>query len=76
MLDDRDWEAEGDARTLAQADAIRKDEQRLHKATAAAVNLAKTAKDESASMSKIANQEMFAKSARDLGINVDAEQET
>ena len=76
MLDDRDWEADSDARTLAQADAIRKDEQRLNRATAAAVNLAKTAKDEAASMSKIANQEMFAKSARDLGINVDAEQKT
>ena len=68
MFDDRDWEAEGDAKTLAQADAIRKDEQRLHKATAAAVKLAKETRDEAASMSKIANQEMFAKSAKDMGI--------
>lgn len=76
MLEERDWEADSDARTLAQADSIRKDEQRLHKATAAAVHLAKESKNEAASMSKIANQEMFAKSARDLGINVDAKQTT
>jgi len=67
---EKDWEAESDAHTLAEADAIRKDEQRLHKAEAVAVNLAKTARDEATSMSKIANQEMFAKSAKDLGIKV------
>lgn len=75
-MSERDWEAENDAKTLAQADAIRKDEQRLHKATAVAVALAKEARDEASSMTKIANQEVFAKSGRALGISDNAEQKT
>lgn len=68
-MNDRDWEAEGDAETLARADAIRKDEQKYNKAQGAAVRLAKEKRDEALSMSKIANQEMFAKSAKAMGLN-------
>ena len=62
------WEAESDARTMAESDAIKRDPERLNKATAASVELAKTAMDEAVSMNKIANQQTFAKSARSLGI--------
>ncbi len=68
-LDDTNWEARSDARTMAEAEAIKKDENRFNKATAAAVKLAEETKDEAQAMGRIANQQMFAKSAKDLGID-------
>jgi hypothetical protein len=64
-----DWEAQADVRTMAQADEIRNDPERYNRAKAAAVQLAKDARSQAASLSKIANQEMFSKSAKDLGIH-------
>jgi len=75
-LSESNWEAQSDARTLAEADAIRKDEQRLGKATAAAVGLAKKTQAEATSLSKIANQQIFPKSAKALGINDNDQQKT
>jgi hypothetical protein len=43
---DRDWKSESDARTLAMAEAINKDPERLKKALAAAPRLVKDAKEQ------------------------------
>ena len=48
------WEAESDARTLAEADVIRKDSARRIAAEKAAVDMAKRKKEEAASLAKIA----------------------
>lgn len=51
---ERNWEAESDARTLADADVIRNDIARRTAAEKAAVDMAKRQKDEAAAMAKIA----------------------
>lgn len=51
---EKDWEAESDARTLAEADVIRKDTARLTAAEKAAVDMAKRKKEEADAMAKIA----------------------
>ncbi len=71
LSDGRDFDAEWDAETLAKAETIKGDSMRNSKALAASVKLAKEARDSAASMGKIANQQMFAKSAKDMGINVE-----
>ena len=50
-----DWEAECDARTLSEAEVIKKDEGRLKKAQTAAERLAKEAADKAAAMKKVAD---------------------
>jgi len=44
--EDRDWKAESDARTLAQAELINKDPERLKKAQDAAGKMVKDAKEQ------------------------------
>lgn len=75
MIDERDWEAENDAETLAMAEAIKNDAERHGKAKAVSVKLAKEAKDQATAMAKIANEQMFAKSAKDMGLDT-SESET
>ena len=51
----KDWEAECDARTLAQAEEIKKDSPRHERAQQAAARLAKEAKEQADALSKISN---------------------
>lgn len=52
------WQAESDARTLAEAEVIRKDGPRLKKAQKAAKQMEKERKDEAEAMAKIANAKL------------------
>lgn len=54
MSDFDNWEAEQDARTLAEADVIRKDTTRRAAAESAAVDMADRQKKESEAMAKVA----------------------
>jgi hypothetical protein len=45
LKDDNDWQAESDARTLAEAEAIRGDSSRIERATKAAKTQADKARD-------------------------------
>lgn len=54
--EDKKWQAESDARTLAEAEVINGDATRLKAAIKAAADMAKEAKDESDAMSKIAGK--------------------
>lgn len=51
---DRDWRAECDAHTLAEAEAIKSDADRLNKATEAARKMSEREDKEKAAMKKIA----------------------
>lgn len=53
---DRDWEAENDASTLAQAAAIRNDKKRMHRATIAAMRMAKEQRDKADELARIAKE--------------------
>lgn len=55
---DRNWEAESDARTLAEADVINKDNTRRTAAVKAAVDMAKRQEDEAAAMAKVAKGQL------------------
>ena len=53
--DEKKWKAESDARTLAEAEVIKKDESRLAAAQEAAKSLVKDAKEEADSMKDVAS---------------------
>lgn len=53
---EKDWEAEGDAFTMASALTIRKDKKRFERAVKAAKKLAKEREDEAESMKAIAEE--------------------
>jgi len=53
---EKDWEAEGDAYSLAQGVEIRKDKKRFERAVKAANKLAKEREDEAESMKAIAEE--------------------
>ncbi len=53
--DDKKWKAESDARTLAEAEIIKKDENRVTAAQEAAKRLAEEAKKEAESMADVAS---------------------
>jgi hypothetical protein len=55
---EENWQAESDARTLAEADVIKKDTARRTAAEKAAVDMAKRQKDEAAAMSKVAKGQL------------------
>lgn len=57
-ISEHNWEAECDARTLADADVIRNDIVRRTAAEKAAVDMAKRKKDEAAAMAKIAKGQL------------------
>lgn len=52
--EEKRWRAEDDARTLSEAEAIKRDPARLKAAQKAAVKLAKEAADKAAGMKKVA----------------------
>ena len=54
--EESDWQAENDARTLAEAHVIISDEKRLNKARKAATKLAKEAKESFEGMLRVANK--------------------
>jgi membrane protein involved in colicin uptake len=54
--EEKRWRAEEDARTLAEAEVIKKDSARLKAAQQAAAKMAKEAADRAAGMSKIASK--------------------
>ena len=54
---ERNWEAECDARTLADAVVIQKDSKRLDAATKAAVDMAKKSKEEAEAMRKVSTSQ-------------------
>ena len=55
---DKKWQAENDARTLVDADVIKKDRTRLSAATKAAKIMAKEEKARSTAMSKVAGMKV------------------
>jgi len=54
MKEDKDWEAESDARTMADADVIKNDSERYERAVKAAQDMARDKKKEAESISRIA----------------------
>lgn len=54
--DDKKWRAESDARTLAEAETITKDEARLKEAQSAAKRLAEESETEAESMATVAEK--------------------
>ncbi len=57
-IEEDNWEAQSDARILAEADVIQKDTARRTAAEKAAVNMAKKQKDEADAMSKVADGQL------------------
>ncbi|KKN77583.1 hypothetical protein LCGC14_0358580 [marine sediment metagenome] len=55
---DSNWEAESDARSLAEADVIRGDSNRLTAAKKAAVEMARRQKEQADSIAKVAKGEL------------------
>jgi len=53
---DRDWEAENDARILADAKVIQADQKRLDKAAKASLRMAKEKSDEAEAMKRVGRQ--------------------
>lgn len=53
-MEEKDWEAENDARTMADADVIKNDPERYEKAVKAAQDMARDKKKEAESISRIA----------------------
>ena len=54
--DDKRWQAESDARTLAEADVIKQDKPRLDAAATAAQRMAEKQREEAAAMSRVAKK--------------------
>ena len=55
---ERNWEAECDARTLADAEVIRKDSKRREAAEKAAVDMANKKEEEAAAMLKVSTSQL------------------
>lgn len=55
---EQDWEAQSDARTLAEADIIKKDAKRMTAAEKAAVVMAEKQKDEAVALAKIGSGQL------------------
>lgn len=57
-IDENDWQAEDDARTIARAEAIKGDPERLKKAQDAAAKIAERERLEQEAMQKLAGAKM------------------
>jgi hypothetical protein len=62
--EEKRWRAEEDARTLAEAEMIKKDSARLKSAQQAAAKMAKEAADRAAGMRKVASKKGAFKASR------------
>lgn len=56
LVSDRDWEAKNEARTLAEAEAIKGDKKRYSRAKKAAVQMAKDSEKETKALKRIAKK--------------------
>jgi hypothetical protein len=57
-INENNWQAESDARTLAEADVIRKDNSRRIAAEKVAIDMARKQKDEATAMAKVASGQL------------------
>jgi type IV secretory pathway VirB10-like protein len=65
-IEERRWRAEDDARTLSEAQLIKKDAERLQQAKQAAEEMANKKAEEAAAMRNVANQRKKSKNKTDI----------